>query len=163
MIAAVDTNIILDVLIPGEPFGESSKELLDHYLSKGKLILCEVVFAELAARFPSEDEIMSFLGDTRMNLVYFNEKILYMAGSRWAEYARKSVKNRLTCGKCGHPFEAICPKCKAALTKRLHVLADFLIGAHALVEADCILSRDTGIYKTYFSDLKVIDTVCTIP
>jgi hypothetical protein len=28
MITAVDTNIILDVLIPGEPFGESSKILL---------------------------------------------------------------------------------------------------------------------------------------
>ena len=50
MITAVDTNIILDVLIPGEPFGESSKELLDRHSSKGKLILCEVVFAELAAR-----------------------------------------------------------------------------------------------------------------
>ncbi len=45
MITAVDTNIILDVLIPGEPFGESSKKLLDHHLSKGKLIICEIVFA----------------------------------------------------------------------------------------------------------------------
>ncbi|WP_435548300.1 type II toxin-antitoxin system VapC family toxin [Desulfobacterium sp. N47] len=159
MITALDTNIILDVLIPGEPFGESSKDLLDLHLSKGKLIICEVVFAELAAMFPSEEEIASFLADTRTTLVYSDEKSLYMAGSRWAKYARKSVKNRLTCGKCGHPFEVICPRCRAALTKRLHVLADFLIGAHALVEADCILSRDMGIYKTYFSDLKVINSV----
>jgi hypothetical protein len=53
MITAVDTNIILDILIPDEPFGESSKQLLDRHLSEGKLILCEVVFAELAAYFPS--------------------------------------------------------------------------------------------------------------
>lgn len=159
MITAVDTNIILDVLIPGEPFGESSKELLDRHLSKGNLILCEVVFAELAARFPSEEELASFLADTRMNLVYSNEKSLYMAGSRWAEYARKSAKNRFSCGKCGHAFEATCPQCKAVLTKRLHVLADFLIGAHALVQADCILSRDLGVYKTYFSDLNVVDSI----
>jgi len=159
MITAVDTNIILDILIPGEPFGESSKELLDHHLSKGKLILCDVVFAELAARFPSEEELTSFLADTRMNLVYSNEESLYMAGSRWADYARKSANSRFSCGKCGHAFEATCPKCKADLTKRLHVLADFLIGAHALVQADCILSRDLGVYKTYFDDLQVIDSI----
>jgi predicted nucleic acid-binding protein len=158
MITAVDTNIILDVLIPGEPFGASSKELLDRHLSKGKLILCEVVFAELAARFPAEEELASFLADTRMNLVYSNEKSLYMAGSKWAEYTRKSAKNQFSCGKCGHVFESTCPQCKANLTKRLHVLADFLIGAHALVQADCILSRDLGMYRTYFSDLTVIDS-----
>jgi predicted nucleic acid-binding protein len=39
------------------------------------------------------------------------------------------------------------------------VLADFLIGAHALVQADCILSRDLGVYKTYFSNLTVIDSI----
>jgi len=159
MITAVDTNIILDVLIPGEPFSASSKELLDSHLSKGKLILCEVVFAELAARFPSEEELTSFLADTRMNLVYSNEKSLYMAGSRWVEYARKNAKGRFSCGKCGHVFESTCPQCRAALTKRLHVLADFLIGAHALVQADCILSRDLGVYKTYFTDLKVVDSI----
>jgi len=159
MITAVDTNIILDVLIPGEPFGESSKELLDRHSSMGKLILCEVVFAELAARFPAEEDLASFLADTRMSLVYSNEKSLYMAGSRWAEYVRKSAKNRFSCGKCGHAFETTCPQCKAILTKRLHVLADFLIGAHALVQADCILSRDLGVYGTYFSDLKVIDSI----
>jgi len=159
MITAVDTNIILDVLIPGEPCGESSKELLDRHSSKGKLILCEVVVAELAARFTSEEELALFLAETRMSLVYSDEKSLYLAGSRWAEYARKSAKNRLTCGKCGHEFPATCPQCKATLTKRLHVLADFLIGAHALVQADCILSRDLGVYRTYFSDLTLVGAI----
>ena len=159
MITAVDTNIILDVLIPGEPFSESSKMLLDRHLSKGKLIICEVVFAELAAGFPSEQGLKLFLADTGMGLVYSNEKALFLAGSRWAEYARKGAKNRFSCGKCGHAFEVTCPQCTAALTKRLHVLGDFLIGAHALVHADCILSRDLGVYKTYFNDLKVLGTI----
>ncbi len=159
MITAVDTNIILDILIPGEPFSDSSKELLDAHLSKGKLVLCEVVVAELAARFSSESELTSFLADTRMNLVHSNEKSLYLAGSRWAEYARRNAKSRFSCGNCGHVFEPDCPKCRTVLTRRLHVLADFLIGAHALVHADCILSRDLGVYKTYFMDLKVIDSL----
>ena len=159
MITAVDTNIILDVLIPDEPFSQSSKQLLDHYLSKGKLVICEIVFAELAAQFLSEEDLNLFLADTGMELVHSNEKALYVAGTRWAEYARKGARSRFSCGKCGHVFESTCPQCRASLTKRLHVLADFLIGAHALAHADCILSRDLGVYKTYFTDLKVVDSM----
>ena len=154
MITAVDTNIILDILIPGEPFGDSSKKLLDRHLSNGKLILCEIVFAELAAWFPSEEDLKMFLTETGVRLVYSNEKSLYVAGARWAVYAKKSSKDRFACARCGKVFEVVCPRCAVALTKRLHVLADFLIGAHALANADCLLSRDLGLYKTYFSDLK---------
>jgi predicted nucleic acid-binding protein len=156
MITAVDTNIILDVLIPNEPFGESSKKLLEAHLSKGRLILCEVVYAELAAQFPSEEELKQFLTETGMRLEYSNEKSLYMAGTRWDQYAKKGNKVRFTCGQCGHAFGVTCPHCSVGITKRLHVLGDFLIGSHALVKADCLLSRDLGIYKTYFSDLKVV-------
>ena len=159
MITAVDTNILLDVLIQGEPFCESSKILLDRHLSKGKLIICEAVFAELAAGFLAEEELKLFLADTGMGLVNSNKKALFLAGSRWAEYAGKGDKNRFSCGKCGHAFQVPCPQCKAALTKRFHVLGDFLIGAHALVHADCILSRDLGIYKTYFSELTVFGSI----
>ena len=159
MITAVDTNIILDVLIPGEPFGESSKILLDRHLSKGKLIICEVVFAELAAGFPSGQELEFFLADTGIGLVCSNEKALFLAGSRWAKYARKGARNRFSCGKCGHAFQVPCPQCTSVLKKRLHVLGDFLIGAHALIYADCILSRDLGVYKTYFKDLKVFGSI----
>lgn len=161
MITAIDTNIILDVLIPGEPFSESSKALLDRHISKGQLIICEVVYAELAAWFSSEKELKTFLSETGIRLVYSNEKSLYIAGTRWAVYARKGNKNLFSCIQCGNSFEANCPQCAAALTKRFHVLADFLIGAHALTHADCILSRDLGVYKTYFKNLKVESAIKT--
>ena len=137
MITAVDTNIILDILIPDEPFSLSSKVLLDRHVSMGQLIICEVVYAELASTFHSDNELKSFLVETGIRLTYSHEKSLYLAGTRWAEYARKKDKG----------------------TKRLHVLADFLIGAHALIHADCIISRDPVIYKTYFRDLKVVSSV----
>lgn len=159
MIAAVDTNIILDVLIPGQPFAESSKLLLDHHLSNGKLIICEVAYAELAACFPSREQLGQFLADTGIGLVYSNEKSLDTAGKKWAEYARKAARSTFTCGKCGHAFAATCPKCKTALASRFQVLADFIVGAHALMHADCMLSRDPGIYKTYFSDLDVLSSL----
>lgn len=158
MITAVDTNILLDILIPGEPHSESSKILLDKHLSRGKLILCEVVFAELAARFPSEHELKTFLAETGMRLIPSNEKSLHIAGMRWAEFAKKSKKDRFSCRNCGTVFEVACPKCKAVLTKRQLVLGDFLIGAHALIHADCLLSRDLGVYKCNFRDLKLVSS-----
>jgi predicted nucleic acid-binding protein len=159
MISAVDTNIILDILIPGEPFGVSSKKLLDRHLSKGSLIIGEVVFAELASNFQTDRELGRFISETGIRLVHSNERSLYEAGARWVDYSRKSKKNRFSCGQCGHFFEVECPRCAAALEKRLHVLADFLIGAHALANADCLLSRDFGVYKQYFSELRVVGSV----
>jgi predicted nucleic acid-binding protein len=159
LISAVDTNILFDILIPGEPHAKSSKKLLDKYLASGKLILCEVVFAELAARFPSEQELKLFLADTGMRLVPSNEKSLHMAGMRWAAYARRSRRNDFSCPECGKSFTVSCPHCKATVTKRQIVLSDFLIGAHALVHADCLLSRDLGVYKNNFRDLKIVSSV----
>lgn len=156
MITAVDTSIILDILIPDDSFAKSSKALLEKHLSQGQLILSEVVIAELAAQFLSEKELKVFLAETGMRLVHSSEKSLHVAGIRWAKYAVKSRKGRLACSECGKAFEVTCPKCGMAQNKRLHVLADFLIGAHALIHADCIMSRDLGVYKTYFSDLKVV-------
>lgn len=158
MITAVDTNILLDILIPGEPHSESSKRLLDKHLLGGKLILCEVVFAELAARFPVEQELRLFLTETGMRLVPSNEKSLHIAGMRWAVFARKSRKDRFSCSTCGNVFEVVCPQCRTVLTKRQLVLGDFLIGAHALVHADCLLSRDLGVYKSNFRDLKIVSS-----
>lgn len=159
MITAVDTNIILDVLIPGEPFAESSKNLLEHYLLKGRLVLCEMVFAELAASFPDSEELERFLSDTGMALVYSNATALFMAGSRWAGYAKKGAGNRFSCRKCGQIVDITCPRCAADMARRLHVMADFIIGAHALVHAGVLLSRDLGVYKTHFKDLRVVSSV----
>ncbi len=159
MISAVDTNILFDILIPGEPHAKSSKKLLDKHLAGGKLILCEVVFAELAARFPSEQELKLFLADTGMRLVPSNEKSLHIAGMRWAAYARRSRRNDFSCSECGKSFTVSCPHCKAAVTRRQIVLSDFLIGAHALIHADCLLSRDLGVYKNNFRDLKIVSSV----
>jgi hypothetical protein len=40
---------------------------------------------------------------------------------------------------------------------RERVVADFLIGAHALGNAERLLTRDRGFYRTYFKSLRVLD------
>ncbi|MBI5026355.1 MAG: type II toxin-antitoxin system VapC family toxin [Nitrospirae bacterium] len=142
MITAIDTNILLDILIPDESHFLSSKNLLDEYIEKGQLIICEIVYAELASQFIDEKEIRAFLSDTGIRLVHSNEKTLYIAGERWRDYA----KNRRA---------VVCRKCRSPIQLRQRVVSDFIVGAHALVNANLLLSRDRGFYRAYFKDLKV--------
>ncbi len=142
MITAVDTNILFDILLSDESHVVSSKGLLEEYAEKGRLIICEIVYAELASQFGSEKEVEAFLSDTGIKLVNSSGKSLAIAGERWRLY----LKNR-------KPF--ICPQCNHPIQFRQRVLSDFIIGAHALDHAEQLLSRDRGFYRTYFKDLKV--------
>lgn len=92
MITAVDTNILLDVLIPDAPFAAASQQSLDTAVQQGTLILNEVVFAELAAHFPTLAELERFQSDTGMCLVPSQPAALARAGQAWATYARQRVR-----------------------------------------------------------------------
>lgn len=48
-------------------------------------------------------------------------------------------------------------KYRAAGGKRDRVVADFLIGAHAVSQCDRLLTRDRGYYRKYFAGLSVTE------
>lgn len=154
MITAIDTNILLDILIPDEIHSLQSKELLDRYAEKGQLIICELVYAELAAQFTSAKELKDFLTDTGIRLISSGESSLYAAGERWIKYLR-SKQRFMECANCGTRADFLCPKCKQPLACRQRILSDFIIGAHAMVHAEALLTRDRGFYRTYFKNLKI--------
>ncbi|MGR3304373.1 MAG: type II toxin-antitoxin system VapC family toxin [Candidatus Scalindua sp.] len=125
MITAVDTNIIIDILLADKKYFADSKAVIDTHNEQGQLIISEVVYAELACQFASEIELKEFLSDTLIKLVISSEKALSLAGERWKGYSKQSM------------------------------VSDFMIGSHALNHADLLLSRDRGFYKTYFKDIDV--------
>lgn len=155
MITAVDTNILLDILIPDEDHFLNSKRLLDEYYGKGQLVICEIVYSELASQFLSDKELKTFFEDTGIRLINSDARTLYLAGERWREYT-KNKKQELQCAKCGKEISLVCPKCNSNVMCRQHIISDFAIGAHALLNAECLLTRDRGFYKTYFKDLRVV-------
>jgi hypothetical protein len=154
MIAAIDTNILLDILIPDEAHSLSSKQLLDQCLEKGQLVICEVVYAELSSQFSPEMELRDFLLDTGIRLVPSSREALYSAGERWRKYARKRAR-KIQCPSCGQRISIPCPKCHRIVELRDRILADFIIGAHALLQAELLLTRDRGFYHTYFKELRI--------
>ncbi|MBA2505183.1 MAG: type II toxin-antitoxin system VapC family toxin [Thermoleophilaceae bacterium] len=113
-------------------FGERSRHALRDARSRGAIIACEVVWAEIAAAFESRAQGHEAL--TRLGLDFSANDVITAvdAGALWRKHRR---------GSAG----------------RDRIVADFLIGAHAATHADRLLTRDRGFYGARFKGLTVID------
>ena len=128
MKTAVDTNVLLDVFRPDPTHGPQSADWLQRAYDDGAVLVCDVVYAELAPFFGDKLILDAALREVNATLSPIDSDIAYEAGLRWMRYRR-----------AGGP--------------RTRIVADFLIGAHALAAADAFLSRDRGFYGTYFPEL----------
>ena len=129
MITAVDTNVLLDILIPSDQHGPQSKAWLVAAYDAGAIVVSDVVYAELVPSFRDRAALDGALQEIGATLSPINSSIAYEAGLRWKRYR-----------SAGGPRERI--------------ITDFLIGAHAASAADVFLTRARGFFSTYFPELK---------
>lgn len=136
----IDTAILIDILKDeSRPFQEIFYAALS---VKEALVVPVVVFAELLPQFGGDSKLTaSFLKDHKIQVEPLDLEGVIVAGRRWIRYLK--VKTKAKCPRCGH-----------LLSQKEHLLSDFYIGGFALTKCDALLTRDRGIYKKYFPDLK---------
>jgi predicted nucleic acid-binding protein len=131
MISALDSSVILDVLTSNPLFADNSEAILRRAMAEGKLVIGECVLAEISPAFRDEKTLMEFLADWQIEFVPSSRHSAILAGRSFARYLSRG-------GRKGR------------------IVADFLIGAHALLHADRLLARDRGYLRDYFSKLSVL-------
>ncbi|SFS50883.1 type II toxin-antitoxin system VapC family toxin [Halostagnicola kamekurae] len=155
MITAVDTNVLLALLYDDAHTDTAEAELRRAY-REGRVVITSIVYAELAAdgHFETAAELNHFLEDLSIRLVEPSQEALLEAGQQFERYTDRRP-NGLQCPSCGEKRTVRCEQCDERLASRQHIAADFLIGGHATIDADTLLSFDTGFYRSYFSELSV--------
>lgn len=132
MITAVDTSVLLDVLTADPSFGEPSAEKLRTCMLEGKIIACEVVWAEISAAFSDSRLAGEALRHIGVEFAPMDLAASLQAGVYWKKYRESGGT-------------------------RTRIISDFLIGSHAGQQADRLLTRDRGFYRKYFSRLRLVD------
>lgn len=141
MIHAVDTNTLLDVLIQDSQFCEQSADLLARVGAEGALAISTVAYAELAAHFERDEDLQRFLTDVGVRVEPIDIDVARTAGRAWHTYVAAKRKGRS----------------RRQAHERKPILADFLIGAHAVAKRYALLTRDArGLYGKYFPSLKCV-------
>jgi len=155
VITAVDTNALLALLYGDEHADRSEAELRRVY-REGRVVITPIVYAELAAdgHFDTVSELDPFLEDFSIRVVEPSREALFRAGEQFQQYAVRRPDG-LQCPSCGTKQSVCCKECNENLAPRQHIAADFLIGGHATVDGDGLVSFDTAFYGTYFPELTV--------
>ncbi len=131
MVTAIDTSVLLDVLLDDAQHVSASIAALHLAAAQCPLIISEVALAEMVPVLP-RGETDRFLNDWNLRFVPATQPVATLAGEMFRTFLQRGGK-------------------------RGRVVPDFLIAAHAQLLADRLLARDRGYYRDYFSQLTVWD------
>ena len=132
MITAVDSSVLLDVLSGDVAHGPRSAAALRQASADGALIASTIVWAEVIGAHDEPRSVTTKLDRLGLELVPDDREVAIAAGRVYRAYRRSGGTRR-------------------------RILPDFLIGAHAQIHADRLLTRDRGFYRSSFRRLTILE------
>lgn len=127
----VDTNVIIDALLPASLFHRAARDAMLDLVEDERLVINEVIWSELAPMAGDEEELAAVCRRLLLEREEIGWKAAYLAGEAHARYRRSGGMRERT-------------------------LPDFYIGAHALVAGHRLLTRDAGRYRAFFPSLEIV-------
>jgi predicted nucleic acid-binding protein len=127
---AADSSVLID-LIGGDDESFAAASAVRQALGAGPVVICEVALAELCTSLTGGSQVLQHLEDAGIAYSAMEPKSALRAGEMQRRYRQRGGN-------------------------RSRTVADFLIGAHAMMQCNALITRDDGFYREYFKGLKVI-------
>ncbi|HEY1397539.1 type II toxin-antitoxin system VapC family toxin [Roseateles sp.] len=137
---AVDSSVLIDLLgdAPGADAAEAALRLA---LSSGPVVLCDVVLSEVTAGLGHGSEVMDALEEMGLSFLAIDQRAAIRAGEMQRKFKQRLAQKNAD---------------KGADAASSRAMPDFLVGAHAMLQCDGLITRDQGFFRDYFKGLKVI-------
>ena len=126
---AVDAPVLVELLVDG-PRADAAETCLRQALAGGRVVVCDAALAGVCASLRNGAEALGALEDMGVHYNPVESKSALRAGEMQRRQRQRSGDAR--------------------------PIADFLVGAHALLQCDALITYDTGFHRDYFKGLKLI-------
>ena len=134
---AIDSNILIDFIGNDASAADSADQALRRALGNGPVVVCDVVVAEVVTGLGNGSSVIDALDALGIEFLALEQRSAVRAGEMQRRYAER---------RRASPLRQEPPR----------VVADFMIGAHALLQCQGLITRDAGFFRDYFKGLKVI-------
>lgn len=134
---AIDSSVLIDLLGDNPGMADAAEQCVRDALAHGPVVLCDVVVSEITAGLGHGADIMDVVEEMGMRHSPVDRRAAIRAG----EMQRRYKERRRAAGLAG-----TLPR----------TVPDFIVGAHALLQCNALITRDAGFFRDYFKGLKII-------
>lgn len=127
---AVDAPVLVELLTNGAR-ADAVEASLRQALGSGRVVLCDAALAQLCASLRNGADALAALEEMGVHFSAVEPKSALRAGEMERRHRQRDGESRPT--------------------------TDFLVGAHALLQCDGLITFDTLFHRDYFKGLKLLE------